>query len=94
MVMNLTSLKSIMKSVIDTMDHRNLDKDVEFFKLNPRYPYNYSSENALTFSTSENVAVYIWNEVNASLNASHKAISLYEVKVHETKHNVAIYRGE
>jgi 6-pyruvoyltetrahydropterin/6-carboxytetrahydropterin synthase len=35
--MNLVELKKIIqKAVMDVMDHKNLDKDVEFFKLNPR----------------------------------------------------------
>lgn len=47
MVMNLTDLKKHMGTVLERLDHKNLDLDVPFF--------------AETCSTAENVAVYIWN---------------------------------
>lgn len=35
MVMNITELKQVIKDVIfSKLDHKNLDKDVEFFKNN------------------------------------------------------------
>eukprot|EP00045_Choanoeca_perplexa_P013821 m.158384 g.158384 ORF g.158384 m.158384 type:complete len:79 (-) comp16468_c0_seq1:56-292(-) len=47
MVMNLVDLKAYMKTAImDTMDHKNLDGDVDFFNDKP--------------STAENVAIFIW----------------------------------
>lgn len=50
MVMNLTDLKEIMKHCIMLpLDHRNIDKDVDYFKNVP--------------STAENIAVYIWDSV-------------------------------
>ena len=53
MVMNLTDLKKYMESVLQPLDHRNLDVDVPFF--------------ADTCSTAENVAVYIWNNLTKLL---------------------------
>ena len=49
MVMNLVDLKKHMLTVIEALDHRNLDVDVPYF------------ENVV--STAENVAVYIWNRL-------------------------------
>ena len=53
MVMNLTDLKKHMESVLQPLDHKNLDMDVPFF--------------ADTCSTAENVAVYIWNNLTKLL---------------------------
>ncbi|KAL5282011.1 PTS family protein [Megaselia abdita] len=54
MVMNITELKQIIKDVIfSKLDHKNLDKDVEFFKNNP--------------STTENLAIYIWENLRKSM---------------------------
>lgn len=50
MVENLSILKKYMEAAImHEMDHKNLDKDVEFFHDRP--------------STTENVALYIWMKV-------------------------------
>ncbi|KAI9347957.1 hypothetical protein DFJ73DRAFT_835950 [Zopfochytrium polystomum] len=50
MVMNLTDLKHVLKEkVVDVMDHKNLDLDVEYFKTTP--------------STAENIVVFIWNSL-------------------------------
>nr|CAH7728076.1 unnamed protein product [Callosobruchus chinensis] len=50
MVMNMTDLKMYMdEAIMKPMDHKNLDKDVQFFKENP--------------STTENVAFFIWNSI-------------------------------
>ena len=78
MVMNLSDLKVYMKRVLmNQLDHKNLDKDVPYF------------ENVV--STTENVAVYIFDELQKLLpNPS----LLYEVKIHETDRNIVIYRGE
>ena len=74
--MNITDLKQAIKRVLDTLDHRNLDLDVEFFRTRP--------------STTENLAVYVWNELEKEL----RGVKLYEIRIHETKNNVAVYRGE
>lgn len=44
-------------------------------------------------STTENVAVYIWNKLIVHMTEEQRDL-LYEVKVHETENNVFIYRGE
>ncbi|XP_061078671.1 6-pyruvoyl tetrahydrobiopterin synthase [Conger conger] len=77
MVMNLTDLKKHIEEVIMIpLDHKHLDKDVPYF--------------ADVVSTSENLAVYIWNNMEKVLPPS----LLYEVKLHETENNIVVYRGE
>ncbi|KAJ1965843.1 hypothetical protein IWQ62_002567, partial [Dispira parvispora] len=54
MVMNITDLKeAIQKAIMDPLDHRNLDTDVEFFQDRP--------------STTENLAIYIWTNIQTYL---------------------------
>lgn len=77
MVINLTDLKAYMeKAFLETLDHKHVDKDVEYFKD--------------VASTVENIAVYIWRRLIEQLPEG----LLYEVKVHETENNVAVYRGD
>ncbi|XP_071372955.1 6-pyruvoyl tetrahydrobiopterin synthase [Centroberyx affinis] len=77
MVMNLTDLKKCIEDVIMTpLDHKNLDKDVPYF--------------ADVVSTTENVAVYIWDNMAKALPPG----LLHEVKIYETDKNVVVYRGE
>uniref|UniRef100_A0A671V758 6-pyruvoyl tetrahydrobiopterin synthase n=1 Tax=Sparus aurata TaxID=8175 RepID=A0A671V758_SPAAU len=77
MVMNLTDLKKYIEDVIMTpLDHKNLDKDVPYF--------------ASVVSTTENVAVYIWDNMVKVLPTN----LLYEIKIHETDKNIVVYRGE
>ncbi|XP_014213793.1 6-pyruvoyl tetrahydrobiopterin synthase [Copidosoma floridanum] len=54
MVMNISDLKVYMKKVLmDQLDHKNLDKDVPYFKN--------------VVSTTENVAIYIFDEIKKLL---------------------------
>ncbi|XP_022902225.1 6-pyruvoyl tetrahydrobiopterin synthase [Onthophagus taurus] len=54
MVENLTILKQYMDAAImNEMDHKNLDKDVEFFFERP--------------STTENVALFIWSRIRTMM---------------------------
>uniref|UniRef100_A0A8C5EV68 6-pyruvoyl tetrahydrobiopterin synthase n=1 Tax=Gouania willdenowi TaxID=441366 RepID=A0A8C5EV68_GOUWI len=77
MVMNLTDLKMYIEDVIMTpLDHKNLDKDVPYF--------------ANVVSTTENLAVYIWDNMVKVLPTD----TLYEIKIHETDKNIVVYRGE
>ncbi|KAJ1857506.1 hypothetical protein GGH12_002183 [Coemansia sp. RSA 1822] len=47
MVANISDLKHwIQAAVLDVVDHRNLDADIEYFRVHP--------------STTENLAVFIW----------------------------------
>uniref|UniRef100_A0A0B6YE78 6-pyruvoyltetrahydropterin synthase n=1 Tax=Arion vulgaris TaxID=1028688 RepID=A0A0B6YE78_9EUPU len=76
MVINIVDLKKWMKDAIMTvLDHRNLDKDVPFFKTH--------------VSSMENITVFIWESMKEKLGNL-----LYEIRVHETDHNIAWYRGE
>ncbi|XP_029311776.1 6-pyruvoyl tetrahydrobiopterin synthase [Cottoperca gobio] len=77
MVMNLTDLKRCIEEVIMIpLDHKNLDKDVPYF--------------AKVVSTTENVAVYIWDNMVKVVPPS----LLYEIRIYETDKNIVIYRGE
>ncbi|XP_068610740.1 6-pyruvoyl tetrahydrobiopterin synthase [Brachionichthys hirsutus] len=77
MVMNLKELQKCIDDVImEPMDHKNLDLDVPYF--------------ADVVSTTENVAVYIWDNMLKALPPN----LLHEIKVHETDKNIVIYRGE
>ncbi|KAK2582660.1 hypothetical protein KPH14_004939 [Odynerus spinipes] len=54
MVMNISDLKVYMKNVLmEQLDHKNLDKDVPYFKN--------------VVSTTENVAIYIYNELKKEM---------------------------
>lgn len=78
MVMNINDLKKHMNNAIMVpMDHKNLDKDVPYFKN--------------VVSTTENVAVFIWNNLKSDLE---DPSLLYEVKIFETDKNIILYRGE
>ncbi|XP_058924343.1 6-pyruvoyl tetrahydrobiopterin synthase [Kogia breviceps] len=77
MVMNLTDLKEYMEeAIIKPLDHKNLDLDVPYF--------------ADVVSTTENVAVYIWENLQKFLPMG----VLYKVKVYETDNNIVVYKGE
>ncbi|XP_051958380.1 6-pyruvoyl tetrahydrobiopterin synthase [Xyrauchen texanus] len=77
MVMNLTDLKEyIEEAIMKPLDHKNLDMDVPYF--------------ANVVSTTENLAVYIWDSMAKLLQPN----LLYEIKVHETDKNIVVYRGE
>nr|CAG4651453.1 EOG090X0HIM [Simocephalus serrulatus] len=55
MVINLADLKCFMeKSIMNVMDHKNLDKDVPYFQN--------------VVSTTENVAVFIWDSLSAQIS--------------------------
>lgn len=55
MVMNIADLKDHMDhTIMKSLDHKNLDKDVAFFKNVP--------------STSENVAIYIWDALRLRMS--------------------------
>ncbi|KAK6478327.1 6-pyruvoyl tetrahydrobiopterin synthase isoform X1 [Huso huso] len=77
MVLNITDLKEYIEmAIMEPLDHKNLDKDVPYF--------------ADVVSTTENVAVFIWDNLLKFLPPN----SLYEVKIHETDKNIVVYRGE
>ncbi|KAM3860059.1 6-pyruvoyl tetrahydrobiopterin synthase-like [Diretmus argenteus] len=77
MVMNLADLKQSIEDVIMTqLDHKHLDRDVPYF--------------ARVVSTTENLAVYIWDNMVKVLPPN----LLHQIKIHETDNNVVVYRGE
>uniref|UniRef100_A0A452TW11 6-pyruvoyl tetrahydrobiopterin synthase n=2 Tax=Ursus TaxID=9639 RepID=A0A452TW11_URSMA len=77
MVMNLTDLKEYMQeAIMKPLDHKNLDLDVPYF--------------ADVVSMTENVAVYIWENLQKFLPLR----VLYKVKVYETDNNIVVYKGE
>uniref|UniRef100_A0A8C3Q0T9 6-pyruvoyl tetrahydrobiopterin synthase n=1 Tax=Chrysolophus pictus TaxID=9089 RepID=A0A8C3Q0T9_CHRPC len=82
MVINLTDLKEYMQqAIMEPLDHKNLDKDVPYF--------------AEVVSTTENVAVFIWENLKRLLPAGIlPAVMLYKVKVYETDQNIVVYKGE
>lgn len=51
--MNLVDLKNMMLQVVDPLDHKRLDTDIEFFQNN--------------IASAENIAVYIWQELEKKL---------------------------
>lgn len=78
MAMNIAELKEYMNdAIMKQLDHKNLDKDVPYF--------------ADKVSTTENLAIYIYNEL---LKRLPNPDILYEVKVFETDKNTVTYRGE
>lgn len=78
MIMNMTDLKKYMeKTIMEPMDHKNLDKDVSFF--------------ATRASTTENLAVFIWNQMKEVMENPE---ILYEIEIYETENNIVKYRGE
>lgn len=53
-------------------------------------PFDLIMSSSLDVSTTENVAVYIWDNMVKVLPPN----LLYEIKIHETDKNIVIYRGE
>lgn len=98
MVLNITELKDAIETVImKRLDHKNLDKDVEYFAkivnliIHTSHIYmKYKLYSYLQPSTTENLAVYIWDNIRTHLK---KPELLYEVKIYETPKNIVTYRG-
>ncbi|XP_054854004.1 6-pyruvoyl tetrahydrobiopterin synthase-like [Eublepharis macularius] len=77
MFMNIYKLQEYMQeAILEPLDHKNLDQDVEFF--------------ADVVSTTENLAVYIWKNLEKILPAG----CLYKVKLYESDKNFIVYKGE
>lgn len=78
-VMNLKTLSKILKyKVIDKLDHKNLNLDVDFLKDKR--------------TTTEVVAVAIWEEIENEIKE--KGGKLISVRVNETENNAVEYFGE
>lgn len=77
-VANLAEISSIIKkNVLDKVDHRNLDLDVDFMKGK--------------LSSTEVLAMEIWNQLVSPINAL--GCFLHSVKVQETEKNYVEYFG-
>ena len=76
MVMSLDDLKRILnEKVMDKLDHRNIDLDVDEFR-----------ENQIP-STAENIALFIHKQVSSALPRN---VTLNSVKLYETDKNVVV----
>jgi 6-pyruvoyltetrahydropterin/6-carboxytetrahydropterin synthase len=78
-IIDLKILSKILKeTVVDKLDHRNLNLDVPFMKG--------------IMASTENLAVAIWEQIQEKIE-SH-GCTLHSVRVHETENNFAEYLGE
>jgi len=79
MVMNISDLKKIIKTrIMDVLDHKNIDKQVEYFMSG-------------VVSTTENVAIFCWDSIVESIPSPAR---LYSVKIWETEKNIVTYYGQ
>ena len=77
MVMNTADLKVALNERIDAvLDHRNIDRDVPWFADPPG-----------RVSTTENVAIWVWNQLQPVLPL------LFKVRIEETENNAFEYFG-
>ncbi len=79
MVMNLTDLMRILREkVIQRIDHKHLNHDVEFLKG--------------VIPTAENVAIALWDEIEPELKAF-EGCRLHRIRLYESRNNLVEYRG-
>lgn len=77
-VMNINILKKIIQEkVIEKIDHRNINLDVDFMRGK--------------IATTENLAVAIWNELKPEVEKT--GIKLHCIKIEETENNFIEYYG-
>jgi len=78
-IMNLKELSALIKKIIiDKLDHRNLNMDVDFLKDK--------------MTSTENVAIAIWNELQKPIEQHN--VKLHCIKLIETENNYVEYFGE
>lgn len=78
-VMDLTELKLLVeKEIINKVDHKNLNLDVDFMKG--------------ILPSTENIAVAIWDQIEGKINSAGR--KLYSVKIKETINNSVEYKGK
>ena len=76
MVMDLSDLKkNITREVEDVLDHKNLNLDIDYFRDK--------------ITSSENLAVFIWNKLNDSIELEGKL----SIVLYETPRNFVEYSG-
>ena len=77
-VVDLKHLSAIVKErVIEKLDHKNINKEVDFMKGQ--------------YVSTENLAKGIWNELEPSINEL--GVKLHAVKLQETENNSVEYFG-
>jgi len=77
-VINMNTMKQIIKErVIDKVDHKNLNIDVDFMRG--------------LVTTTENLAIAIWNELKVPVEK--EGATLHCVKIEETENNSIEYYG-
>ena len=77
-LINLTELKMVMrKKVIDKLDHKNLNLDVDFLKGK--------------YTSTEVLCVSIWEQLEAQVKIM--GAELHRVKIQETENNYVEYFG-
>ncbi|XP_013920706.1 PREDICTED: 6-pyruvoyl tetrahydrobiopterin synthase [Thamnophis sirtalis] len=62
-------------AIIEPLDHKDLDNDVDYF--------------ANVTSSTENLAMYIWNSLEKILPSG----CLYKVKIYESDKNFVVFKG-
>jgi 6-pyruvoyltetrahydropterin/6-carboxytetrahydropterin synthase len=78
-VINMNILKQIIKEkVIEKVDHKNLNLDVDFMKG--------------LITTTENLTIAIWNELKSPIEK--EGAELHCVKIEETENNSIEYYGK
>jgi 6-pyruvoyltetrahydropterin/6-carboxytetrahydropterin synthase len=79
MVMNLLDLERIVRErVIDSLDHKNLNRDVPFLRG--------------IIPTAENLAIAIWERIAPELGAF-EGCRLHRIRLYESRNNRVDYRG-
>jgi 6-pyruvoyltetrahydropterin/6-carboxytetrahydropterin synthase len=77
-VMNINILKQIiLEKIINKIDHKNINLDVEFMKGE--------------ITTTENLAIAIWNELKPAVEK--EGVLLHCIKIEETENNSIEYYG-
>ena len=78
-LVNLKDLSALIdQSVIEKLDHRNINLEVDFM--------------AGKLASTENLAISIWNELAGPISAM--GASLHSIKVYETENNFVEYFGQ
>jgi len=73
-------LKKYLKNLVDDLDHININEEVEYFKThNP---------------SAENIAYYLYYELEKILNENHETVLMDSVQVWETPKSSVIYKKD
>ena len=102
MVINISDLKEIMnEAIMKPLDHKNIDLDVPYFSQTASEDDSSNEQKRQEepcpmgiVSTVENIAVYVWENIEQILLRSDFTAVLDNVKIWETDKNIVIYRGE